>query len=140
MKALVTIIIFIIGISIAEYSLVDKTINLKARIIVLNNFSVPYKEPIGRTLTRLGIGLENPKQEFKVVVGYIVNKEKVFESWTIPSKILQNNIDEEELPIVISILYFRFLPNDFISCVKIDENIIKINSFFNSNYRKFIKE
>lgn len=139
MKIILFIITFIIGIFIAKYLLIDTTLHLNANIIIFKEHSIPYKEPIGRTLTNHGVALENPNQEFDVVVEYVVNKEKLFELFTLPVCVLQNRMNDSTIPITIDILYFRFLPGDFISIVKIDGQIIKSNYFFNSNYRKFIK-
>lgn len=140
MKIIAFIITFIIGIAIGQYLLLSETLHLTASIIIFNGHNISYKEPIGRTLTNLGIGLEDPNQEFKTVIEYVVNKEKFFENLTLPVSVLQNRMKEEFIPITIKILYFRFLPYDFASCMKIDDKVIKSSWFFNTNYRKHIKE
>jgi len=133
MRIISFIIAFIIGTTIVEYIMVETNIYTKATIIVFKGNKVDNVS-IGRMLTTAGVSLENPNQEFTVVVEFTLGKEKTFEILTIPAQVLQNRINDTTIPLIIRSLRLKFLPKDVISVFRMDGSVVKTNWFFKTNY------
>lgn len=73
-----------------------------------------------------------------IVVEYILNKQKMFETWRVPVSYLRQHGTKKTFPAIIHYYYIDYIESDIFSYVTVDNVRVKNSHFFETKYYKAI--